>query len=75
MYHALSLGYPYSGLTLEERINLHKAITKPEDNETIDTTLTLFKQKLRQFTNDSVQNVNISDILWEDSYRYVEKIS
>ncbi|KAG8200959.1 hypothetical protein JTE90_020596 [Oedothorax gibbosus] len=70
MYHALSLGYPYSGLTHDERINLHEAITKPDSiADDINTTLALFKQKLRQFTNDTVQKMNISEILWEDSYR------
>ncbi|XP_035209658.1 acid-sensing ion channel 4-B-like [Stegodyphus dumicola] len=65
IYHALSLGYPYSGLTLDERINLHETVTLTEEwIEKVNSSLWMHKDKLKEF-----ENANVSEILWENSYR------
>ncbi|CAL1261574.1 unnamed protein product [Larinioides sclopetarius] len=77
LHHALSLGYPYSGLTLGEKIQLHEALM----NKSVDvrnsnnSTLENFKKRLEIFTNDSILEENNGTILWNQSYRCEEVFS
>ncbi|XP_055928202.1 acid-sensing ion channel 4-B-like [Argiope bruennichi] len=77
MYHALSLGYPYTGLTLGERIHLHQILTnKSEDgNNNIKSTLEIFKEKLQSFTHSNIPADNVYKILLKHSYRCEEVFS
>ncbi|XP_071040692.1 acid-sensing ion channel 5-like isoform X2 [Parasteatoda tepidariorum] len=69
MYHALSLGYPYSGLTLGERIHLQEAITKSMSN---NNTLWLLKKQLQDFENSTLNEEGITKLLWNSSYKCEE---